>query len=455
MWRVSSVADLSGAHENVNALTLVATERWLEESPLSFYGAPVQTYAGIGDKFVASSGIRLFDTLGNGYYSSEPPFAIFPPYIISLALGILPTPELLHILAGLSTLIAAGILFGLFRSEIGTSNALWGIALFLLHPQVIQFYAHLWSWDTAWILPWLIVLWASTTTQTTRLVPIALVTASFLTSYSDNQGVVATTLLTIALVTFQSPRWWLVLLGTLTAVIISAYQYSMVAGPIALLHSLSDRVQSRSLAQLSLADLSQMLNYLASSIGMLIVILLGCALARKSRNQWTNRQLILVVTSGTLCLIHLLIFPQWHSAHEFGFIKWVLFASLFFGFSLEVLPKQTATVAAITTIAVVLAQDWRMISNLRNIDDHRISYRETGEKLHSLGENTELLAVISPQHLWAPLTYFAKRNILHVKSVEEAEEWLISHNLRSGVVVELNKINAILRQETIQTREID
>ncbi len=61
---------------------------WREDGLLKHYGAQIMNYPGEANKYINNESLGYFDSNGDDYYESYPPFAYMFPYLIFTVINI-------------------------------------------------------------------------------------------------------------------------------------------------------------------------------------------------------------------------------------------------------------------------------------------------------------------------------------------------------------------------------
>lgn len=451
LWYLSFTPGFEGHHENANALVLISLDQWLSEGPIASSLAPALSYPGENNAFIASSGVRLFSEAGTGFYTSAGAYSILLPYLV-LQVPIFPlSPEILsHLLALMNVIIAAILIFVLVNRHTDFLVARYATIYFLFQPLVSQLGSHLWSWDSGWLVPWLalLVLTSSSSGSSTFIKLVLVFMTALCAGCNDHQGVVLVTA-HIATMLFFRTSWSIItptILGLVGAVLVTEISYAQIAGLSALLTSQQGRFTSRMLSGFN----SVRFDILAFSAALIVAPLLACLSYGKSdraTRKLSSNVAMPFVSSLSGSLLDFILFPQWHEAHYFSLLKWAVPLTLTASLWMERVSLQRSYLRRISLLALLGVANIVPLFTRKGTSIE--ATRELGLKFQQAAPADHALAVMTPNVLWAPVIYHAKRNIKQVGSTDEFIDWMRLRGIQKGTILSLGGKGSVQSKKAI------
>jgi hypothetical protein len=451
LWYLSFEPGFEGHHENANALVLISLDQWLSQGPQAAHFAPALSYPGKNNAFIGGSGVRLFSETGTGFYTSAGAYSIWLPYLFLQLPFFSLSPEIvIHLLALANIVLTTLLLFLLVQRHTSPAVALYASIYFLFQPLISQLGTHLWSWDSGWLLPWLALLslTSSSCEKFSGLYKGLVSLTALLAGYNDHQGVVLVAAHIGTMFLFR--RHCSVIIptigGLLASVLITEISYAQIAGLSNLLTSQQGRFAARMLN--GFGDVR--FDVLAFSAALVAVPLLSCLPYKRSHlsvgKPWIGLTMP-IVSSLSGSLLDFILFPQWHETHYFSLIKWTIPLTLFAAIWMEKISfarryYRCILLISLLAMANILSLTVRQGSSPQNSKNLGLLLKERSPMDHALG-------VVTPNLLWAPVVYNAKRNIMQVSSTDEFQRWMKLHDIQQGRVLFLEKEKIVKSEEVI------
>lgn len=467
---------LSKHHEFCTAVALRVISIWSENGIDKYGFNPVMTYNNAADKNInnhANASGKMIDTEGNYYYVSHPPFAYYFPFFIFSFLHI--TPDvlplqllnmMLHLLSAMFVYFTVCLLsFNRARSYPHLASVV-AFTVYLFLPPTLWFQGNVYMSDM--LVHTLFVVGVYTTLKmiirrkfySVKYI-FFYVVILFLMIYTSWLGLFfAFGVLVYSLLHVKNIRGFNVLIAatvvvSLVVLRIIIYQYSQINGAEAYLSELMNRYLLRG----SLSDTKHGLlsfvfsyftlfgrlifNYVASYFPVYVFIaLFGWVAISKSRLKIVfseNGYRFIWLSVLPVLLIHALFLN--YSIQDFT----VLYASLFFSVLLGILYdkiKKSGTYsikqlnAAVVVFVLVCIGQFYLTNKPGDVSIYGSKYadaKKAGEAIAKEAQKEEVIFVIGkepePQEVW-----YAKRNMLWVKSEGEAMQIVSQRNLNKAVL---------------------
>lgn len=469
---------LCEAHDWITAQSLIALDILDAEGLAVHRFAIPQTYPGEANRHVRNAGIRLLDPQGRGYYTSFPPLSIIAPHLVFRLTGSPPTLVGLRIWSLALHCIAAVFVFVLLRM-VGRDRrrsdlaALAGAAVVLFLAPNLWYLCSTYSWDTFWHFlwaPWLVVALALLgSEQEPRPGRLALLGAlTFALVYSEFIGALCAATLAVLLLA-RDPRRHRRTLGVLAAAVaaplaLTLVQYALLAGVGALRDTLVYAFQERSFLMASPKSRPQMVELGSASpvvliartylrwFGPLLALLAvgaglvaitrrhaGAAGDRVRRGEWD-----LVVLTAVPILLHHAVLLQWTARHAYSVVKTSFLLAVLTAMVLGRLldaegARRWLGVAAGAALLGVLAISVRGFQRDFAATGDAARYARVGAEIARRAGPDQVVLAVSRVYVNPQIVYYARRNIQTVASADEARAWLLEHDRRSGMLVEIDR----------------
>lgn len=453
------------------AMVLVTLGEWSLQGISSFQGTLVQTLSGTENRFVASSGIRLFSESGIGYYTSFPPGSAVLAWLALMATSLSPTPGFLQGLAAVIHFAASIAFYLVLRLSFDPDNISSTVrtvarclaALYLFLPASYWYLAHSYSWDSLWVSVWMLQMLALVMIDCRRGHRILLVALSvvltFWGTYSSHLYLccclgAAVFILTMA-GSLRKRILFLILIGAgaCGALGLAFWQNCQIAGASAYLDQLVAAEASRHSGRELPETLFQVLgNFQVAYQDLLVLIfLLGLWVAVESRCRTKRPDCILGAHRRTACRLLLtctlppllinISLSEWSAEHPYSIVGYSAPLLVLAGYlSLAFLQMQSAGIRRIALVAVLallvvssLAASYSVYISPARVAGKRLTRLATA--LIPLIHPDEVVLAISEVWLPAPVTWLVGRNIQTVTSTEAARSWLAAHPPRANAVL--------------------
>ena len=445
---------LSAHHEYCTAFTLIALTNWWEDGFATHHGMPSGGFIRDGEAlFPADRYDRNTRAVGL-YYFSHPPLAYDVPYVLFVLFNTAPNAaglQWMNIVFHLFTTLA---FFVALRVVLDERGALFGALLYLFLPATLWFHGNVYMSDMFVQVPWILhlvfalrIFQDKGTASWTNWIGYTL--TLFLVVYTSWLGVFAA----VAGALVAVMRWWrearprlvsLIMLSGLAlfaAFGLTAWRFLQVIDAGALLDHYATRFAVRGSVGV---DLWPTMNQVAVNyrIGFLpVIVLLVVLILRNTRRKaetsaFSGKLGLFALLSGLPVLLDHLVLLQ-YAEHDFAALKAApLFCGLA-GWQLTQLGSRWSRMAlALTCLAGVLyfyrtnplpGHDHGRYTQEQTVGSFIATNAAADEVVFGQGISTE------PQVVW-----YARRNVIGVASIEEAERVLRERDLSRGVVISLN-----------------
>ncbi|MBL7944883.1 MAG: hypothetical protein JNN32_02395 [Flavobacteriales bacterium] len=445
---------LSAHHEYCTAFTLIALTNWWEDGFATHKGMPSGGFIRDGAAlFPADRYDRNARAVGL-YYFSHPPLAYDLPYALFVLFDTAPNAAGLQWMNIIFHLITTMVFFFALRVVMDERGALFGAVLYLFLPATLWFHGNVYMSDMFVQVPWILhLVFALRLFQDKGPVPrrnwIGYGVTLFLVVYTSWLGVFAAAVGVLVAVL----RWWrearsrlvsLVLLTGLALVAafgLTAWRFLQVIDAGALLDHYAARFAVRGSIG---ADLWPTLKQVAVNyrIGFLpVIVLLVVLVLRNTRRKaetsaFSGTLGLFALLSGLPVLLDHLVLLQ-YAEHDFAALKAAPLLCGLAGWQLSQLGSTWSRVAlGLTCLAGVLyfyrtnplpGHDQGRYAQEQTIGSFIATNAAADEVVFGQGISTE------PQVVW-----YARRNVLGVASIEDAERMLRERDLPRGVVISVS-----------------
>ncbi|RMG40810.1 MAG: hypothetical protein D6719_09950 [Candidatus Dadabacteria bacterium] len=461
---------LSDPYDTPTALVLVVLDVWSADGALKNKFLPRVTYPGQTNRYVLSSGVRLMNKEGIGYYTSSPPFSLILAYLVHRVLNMDATVVSMRLLNLVLGLIAALFFYEMMLLVLPTSEyrrkiSLIGTVLFIFAAPHLWYFSQLYSWHIVWEYCWIATLYFvfrilsfEGKAGNIRRSLFYLGLANFLAVYSDFQGVLASLVIMsyACFVLGERPVakgiFYSCCISTIAALIITIVQYSSISGFSGLIDALEHIAFFRSsLAAGTNFWLIVAYHYVSAYALLLLYVislLLLIMLPKENRGRvyFDSKEKGFLYLTLLPVLIQHGLFLSWCAIHPSSILR----AGVFICGSIVVLSnvfrrtpagwelRNWEKILKNALIIVVLAYSvWQYYEKY----GHAVQpggFAVLGEEIRRKARNDEIVFMAPGRRVWMPLVYYSKRNIQGVSSDADAISWMITRNLHKGVVFHVN-----------------
>ena len=483
---------LSKHHEFVTAHALRVMQIWNELGVAHFYFSPAMNYSGAANKYINNQATENFDAEGNAYYLSYPPGGLLLPFF--LLGGWIQTPSalalelfnlLLHLiecllLYNICLLIAAR----LNKQELGNRIGIIAVMVHLFSPCLLWFHGNVYFVDMPALTLWLWCLWLwmkyninSVVREDTNhdnkkkyRVLLILFLSSFALSYTEYLGV------TYAIVIFCSALFnrknlagaVSVVSGSVCALLLMLYQYSLIGGWEKLFSFLQTRYATRSgyahgnLFALVLPEVEAVCeNYLTGFAAWILLLAIHLILNRKkifSRLEVRDFRFATTFLQFSILLfvpvlLHHILFLN-ASAHDFQQMKASPFISVAIGLGFVALNKNWMKISFVVALVanIFLFELINPPGKTSLTEDNYDFYEREAQVIKQNSKPDEVIFLKGiPDD--AQLIWYGKRNMRTINSDEEAKSFLQKHNMKRGVIFIFDERQLIRAAQHIELSE--
>ena len=468
---------LSKHHEFVTAHVLRIMKIWNQQGASHFHFNPVMSYDGAANKFINNQTTENFDTAGNAYYLSYPPLSFIAPYFLfggwiqtPTALSLLLFNLLLHLI---ECLLLYQICLLLCRSCSPDQQHKIGVIAVLVHlfsPCLLWFHGNVYCMDMPALTLWLLCVWlwlknseAIISNQNNRGVLLtALFICSFLLSYTEYLGVAFA--FTVFAYSLFNRKYFLpairVCAGTVCALLLMVYQYSLIGGMDKLMSFVQSRYAERS-GYSNHFSFSKIIgewgivgmNYLTGFAPWILLLACLIFLHRKKifSQKFFNHSIIQfsIVLIVPVLLHHILFLNA--AGHDFHQMK----ASPFFAIAIALgyvsqNERWKKNLFSIILLANIFLFYWiNPPGKVSLTGDSYSFFLEQGKFIHENAKDDEVVFLngISdePQLVW-----YAQRNLRTIQSADEAIRFLKMRHLLKGIIFTRDRNQLIKVQQHLE-----
>ena len=475
---------LSKHHEFTTAFILRIQQIWWEQGAGNFHFNPVMNYGGASNKYINNQTFSDFDEGGNSYYISYPPGAYLLPYAFFKMLNIYPDVLPIEIYNLILQFVGGLFLFLIFRIMIDrNSNQLKNIlpvvaAIFYwTSPCMLWFYSNVYMVDMpAAVLMIASIYFLLKWKSDHRIIWLILLGANvFLMTYTEYLGITFCMSVTLYLwVNRKEIKPWFAAIAVLfftssAAIILTAYQYSLIKGWDYYKWFFSQRYSARSgyhinggTAEHLKTILNDWLligqNYLIGFMPIIFLIL-GLFIISKFKTTVQKTDSINIKSASILfmlpVLLHHVIFLD-ASLYDFFVVKAAPFIVLIFvWFAIGLQLNQKAIVLAIAISVILNFTIYFYINRPGKISqsgDEYDSFNEQGNFIiqHTSKSDVVFLKDISDE---PQLVFYAKKNLRTIQTNSDAISFLKQHHLSSGKIFSYNSSHQIILDTVINVAE--
>lgn len=481
---------LSKHHEFVTAVSLRVLDIWDQEGAWKYHFNPVMNYALPTDKYInnwASTTGEMIDEEGNYYYVSHPPFAYILPYSIFKLLHIKPSVlaiEIFHLLVNFVCALFVYLIICLLGQQKPFARTYWsgivGYAVYLFSAGVLWFQCNTYMSDMLVHLFFVLSVYTMLKLLMRKkfFSPKYLILYAiflFLMIYTSWLGIFfAFSVFVYSLIKLRKekvflPLILLTILVSISAIALFSYQYSTINGFDAYWNQLVNRLGERGSLHQEIGILAQlkalvyllysMLKGYVSSYFPLYILLIGFIYLSITRVKLKivftkNGYRFLWLSTLPILLLHLFLLN--YSGHDFVSLYGSLFLSVLIAILYDKLKKAKSLSnlqlnAGISLVIILSLASYFFINRPGKFSfkgDYYAQSMEIGEQIGQNSADDEVVFAIGDFSLDPQLIYYTKRNIQKVKSVKEAEEFLLKHNFNKGIIFYLNSKEILMLDKT-------
>lgn len=476
---------LSKHHEFVTTISLRILQIWDKEGAAKYNFNPVMNYPGKANKFInnhASTTGTMRDSEGNYYYVSHPPFAYIMPHAFHQLLHIKPTNlslQIFHLLVNLVSALFIYLIVCLLGQQKPFAklyiSGLVGVVVYLFNPGVLWFQTNTYMSDMLVHLFFILGVYTMLKLLMRKrffsikyLVYYSLFL--FLMIYTSWLGLFfAFAVFLYSLIKLRNEKVFLPLIFITIGVSFFALwlivkQYSIIAGTDAFVLQMLDRVSERgSLAgsgffgffimkikQTFTVIKTYMLSYLPI---FLLLITFGWLVLTKAKLRIVftkNGYRFLWLSTLPVLLLHFTLLN--YSGHHFVSLYGSLFLSVLIAILYDKLRQAEVmsrlmlnagvVILAVLSVAIYYyinrpgAYSWK--------GDYYAEGKDIGEFVKVNAEDDEVVFYSGKVALDPQIIVYAERNMLRIKSEEEAMDFLQKRNLSKGVWIHADNEDAFL-----------
>jgi len=446
---------------------------WDDAGITTYRFNPVMTYPNQADKFInnyASGSGEMMDEGGNYYYTSHPPFAYYLPFFVFKILGIqsnvLPVQVfnlLVHFLCGVGMFL---ILLQLLPSESNRINisAITGFTACMFTPATLWFHSNVYMAD---ILVQLFFIYGVhfslkfSEAKNKNWLPL-LALASFLMTYTSWLGVFfCVTVIAVGILKGDFKQSALVLICTAAALMLTAFQYSQIAGWDALRQEWLVRFTERS-GWISGHAISGVIvifkNYITSYLPLIAALVVLLIFHFKQFKHFSDRRFALFALLAFIPVLLMHVILPNYSGHDFTTLYGGLFLCVIFGMFIQLASKEIGIkwiAAGIIVLSILCLCQYYYINRPGEFSikgDRYADFQDIGKSVAAQSSRDETIFLIglkpSPE-----IIFYAGRNIKQVKDKMEAMDFLKKNDKAKGVVFDAINGTNISLQERITIGE--
>jgi len=445
---------LSKHHEFNAAMILIPMECWDAEGAAKFSYAPVMNYQHEGDKNINNMTTDRMSVDGNYYYLSFPVLTYLAPYSFFQLFGIAPSPLALQWFTLLLHVLTAALLYLLMKSVLSQRSEpkdqrVAGIAastFILFAPTPLWFFSNGYTHHVLAIpfvllaLLFLSRLMISETHYWRNV--LLLVISVFLVSSIVWYGLILAALLALFGVYswFKHKKFgsfiWLPMLSALLAIYCMYLHYSSLVGSEVFLDYLKNRFFVRTTVDggtLNYADVigATLKWYIVGfSLWIVLPVLFWLAWLKKIKLM-PSEKLVLWISFGT-AMVHHLLLGEFTFAHNYSVLIDSVYLAVFIGIGASIgfrsSKNKTLLFLAFTGVSLVGIGQYYFINRLGDISqngDRYDQFKVMGETIRRTAKANEVVYLVNFNENPAPqLMYYAKRNFMYAKNVNDAERFI-------------------------------
>lgn len=467
---------LSKHHEFVTAVSLRVIDIWDKDGAAKYHFNPVMNYPGEANKHInnwASTTGDMVDKEGNYYYVSHPPFAYIFPYAVFKLLHIKPSVlaiEIFHLVINFICALFIYLIVCLLGQQKPFSKTYWsgvvGFSVYLFSAGVLWFQSNTYMSDMLVHLFFVLNVYTILKLLIRKkfFSPKYLVYYAiflFLMIYTSWLGiffafsVFVYSFIKLRRETVFIPLNLITLFVSAAAVGLFVYQGSLINGFDNYLAQMLQRVGERGglsggasilmkLKSTFFAFITLLKNYATSYLPLFLLLASFVYLTlskAKLRIVFTkNGYRFLWLSTLPVILLHLLLLN--YSGHDFV----SLYGSLFLSVLVAILYDKLKNAHTLNTLQLRSGIAFVLISSVAMYylinrpgefslkgDQYAIS-KNLGEEIKNTSQDNEVVFAIGNVVLDPQLIFYAERNILKVKSKEEALVFLKERNINKGII---------------------
>lgn len=470
---------LSKHHEFVTAVSLRVLDIWDQEGAMTYNFNPIMNYPGEANKHInnwASTTGEMIDDEGNYYYVSHPPFAYIFPYFVFKLCQIKPSVlaiQIFHLVVNLICALVIYLIICLLGEQKPFFKTYWsgvvGFTVYLFSAGVLWFQSNTYMSDMLVHLFFVLNVYTILKLLMRKrfFSPKYLVHYAFflfLMIYTSWLGVFfAFSVFLYSLIKLRKTKVFIplnliTLFVSIASIGLFVYQYSQINGFEAYLNQMMNRVGERG----GLAAGSSFFGSLKNTIWSLLMVLktyatsylpLFLLLGSFAYLTITRSKLRIVFTKNgyrflwlstlPVVLLHLLLLN--YSGHDFVSLYGSLFLSVLIGILYDKLKKGKTLSnlqlnSGIAFVVIFSVASYYYINRPGEYSmngDYYAESKELGEDLAKVVQDHQVVFVEAAISIDPQMIYYAKRNILKVQSALEAKEFLVTHSLQEGILLQL------------------
>jgi len=449
---------LSKHHEFCTAVALRIMQVWDEAGIASCHFNPVMTYPHPADKFInnyASGSGKMMDERGNYYYISHPPLAYYLPFflfrIFGIAPGVLPVEVFnlfIHFLCSIGVfLILQFLSYGpaILPVSLRKLSPLLAFSAYLFSPGTLWFHSNVYMADILVQLFFIYGVYFALRFGEEKKREWLLLSGItvFLMTYTTWLGVFYCAAV-IALAIWKKDIAQTIFIAgcTASALILTAFQYSRIAGCDALMQEWLFRFSERSgwHSPDMLNSLAVILkNYLTSYLPVIAAIFLMLIFFfRESKGLLQGKPgRFIFLSAAPVILLHLLLSD--YSGHDFttlygGLFLCVMFGALAHGAAQRIKPRWTAMGTLTVIIACVIQYYYINRPGKYSLNGDRYAdFQDIGKSIARQSSNEEVI-FLKGRKPSPEIILYAGRNILRIHDETEAVNFLQERGLKRGLI---------------------
>ncbi|GIV34946.1 MAG: hypothetical protein KatS3mg031_2481 [Chitinophagales bacterium] len=462
---------LSKHHEFCTAIALRIMQVWAAGGIHNYCFNPAMNYPGAANRginnFASASG-KMKDAAGNYYYVSHPPLAYYFPFFVFRLLGIKPdvwAMESFNLLTHfLCAVTLAGIVFLLTSGPIADSQpaVVMAAVAYLFSPGPLWFHSNVYMADTLVQLFFTTGLFAALKYYITGKSRWILFYGcfQFLMVFSSWLGVFAAISVPVgALISERCRRKHLfakiaaiALLSTFSALALTIFQYSGIAGFSALLEEWQCRLEVRSglsafppsLSRLASGSATCILNYLAAYLPVLLAIFLLVIFRKKQLSALIRLPTFVFFFLSSVipvALLHLVLSN--YAGHDFTTLYAGLFLSVFLGIGMALHNERKKLLAGAVLLVICGTGQYYFINRpgaLSRTGEPYAIHKTIGERISQVAAPHEVIFILKNPNgipIMPETIFYAGRNIQTCKSESEARAFLRQTDNLQGVLLEI------------------
>lgn len=439
------------------ANSLIGLDLLWNEGFWTHKGGMPRTFPGETNRFIRNLGMTAFNADGLGYYLTFPPLAIHVAYGLHRLFNTPPTVGSVQTMATSFHLLGTAAFFalmcGLFKDRPQRYALAWWASLPVAFSAVaLWYFGHLYSPDFFW--PHLFVLSLLTLYFLVQRIErhqrggwlwACWICSVFAVTYTDNHGAVYAAVAGCwGLYYMRHQRvYGLIFIaagtGSLLAVTLMYCQYSSIMG--APLHRLlAGAATNRTMGDAG-RSWTVILTHHIRALWPFLLALIGLLPGYLRSDRIRSGQPAIWHISLLLVIVHHLIFMQWTIVHDLSALKAVYPAGIALGaLAGTSFMFRSPSEARRCWGAGLLAASLIMLSLMHYRTDYaRATARDKNVRIAAdiaaVSNDHEVLFYIAPGYVLPQTLYYLRRNIQKVDSIEEAKEWLQTHQREQGRIL--------------------